>query len=109
MTPIWFFGSIGRKSRTIISTKKLRLPTVLTGHTTTREDREAYEMFERFAEPKDILDASDLSRDQKIGLLNQWKQDLQQLIVASGEGMAARHPGRAAELLRNVEAASRQL
>ena len=75
----------------------------------TRFERAKQSVETMFAHPKDILDATEFSRDQKIELLNQWKQDLRQLIVASEEGMTATHPGRAAEMLRNVDAALSQI
>jgi hypothetical protein len=62
-----------------------------------------------FAKPQDIKDATDLTKAQKIELLRQWEQDLRELILASGEGMIARNPGRASELLGNVEIALNEL
>lgn len=62
-----------------------------------------------FATPTEVLQASDLSPDQRLELLRQWKQDLRQRMSASGEGMIARDPGGTAELLRQVEGALPEL
>jgi hypothetical protein len=62
-----------------------------------------------FTHPNDIKDAKDLTHEQKIELLNQWDQDLRELITASGEGMIAPHPGNASELLVEVKKAISQL
>jgi hypothetical protein len=62
-----------------------------------------------FAHPNDIKDATDLTHEQKLELLNQWDQDLRELITASGEGMIALHPGNASESLVEAEKAIRQL
>jgi len=40
-----------------------------------------------FDSPADIVGAADLSLQQKIALLNQWEDDLRQLMVASEENM----------------------
>jgi len=62
-----------------------------------------------FSTPTEIQRASDLDLGQKIELLKQWEQDVRELISASGEGMTARYPGRAAETLRQVESSLREL
>jgi hypothetical protein len=77
-------------------------------------DKNRYEQAEKniegvFSSPREITDARDLSREQKIELLRQWEQDLRQLILASGEGMIARNPGRASELLGHVESSLDEL
>jgi hypothetical protein len=55
-----------------------------------------------FRTPQAILEAADLSRQQKIDLLKQWETDLRLLMVASDENMTGNVPGRTAELLRQV-------
>ena len=55
-----------------------------------------------FRTPQAILEAADLSRQQKIDLLKQWETDLRLLMVASEENMTGNVPGRTAELLRQV-------
>jgi hypothetical protein len=59
--------------------------------------------------PIEIQRAAELTPSQKIELLRQWEQDCRQLISASGEGMIARYPGRASEMLCQVERALREL
>jgi len=55
-----------------------------------------------FKTPRAILEASDLTKQQKIDLLKQWETDLRLLMVASEENMTGGVPGRTAELLRQV-------
>jgi hypothetical protein len=55
-----------------------------------------------FRTPQAILEAGDLSTQQKIDLLKQWETDLRLLMVASEENMTGNVPGRTAELLRQV-------
>ncbi len=55
-----------------------------------------------FSTPRAILEASDLTRQQKIELLRQWETDLRLLMVASEENMTGDAPGHTAELLRQV-------
>ena len=56
-----------------------------------------------FSSPREIVAAIDLSREQKIDLLQQWGRDLHQLMVASDESMVSTRPGQAAELFRGVQ------
>lgn len=46
----------------------------------------------RFRHPRDVVAASDLSRDEKCRLLLRWEQDARDLQVASEEGMASDKP-----------------
>lgn len=62
-----------------------------------------------FSRPSEIQHAADLDRGQKIELLRQWEQDLRQRLLASAEGMIARRPGQASEILRQVESALREI
>jgi len=55
-----------------------------------------------FAKPQDIVNASNLSSQQKIELLKEWELDLRELMVASEENMPGTAAGHTAELLRNV-------
>ena len=59
-----------------------------------------------FDRPRDILDAADLSHEQKIKLLKEWEFDLRELQVASEENMAGDDaPGSAADLLQECRRA----
>ncbi len=62
-----------------------------------------------FKTPRAILEASELTRQQKIDLLKQWETDLRLLMVASEENMTGDTPGRTAELLRQVLGGLEQL
>ncbi len=55
-----------------------------------------------FAQPPDILEAGDLTREQKIELLKQRGRVLNQLITAWGEGMIAPRHGLASVRLQDV-------
>jgi hypothetical protein len=60
-----------------------------------------------YAQPKDIIDADDLSYQQKVKLLRQWEFDLRENLVASEENMMneTSPEGHSAELLRGVRKA----
>ena len=62
-----------------------------------------------FKTPRAILEASDLTKQQKIDLLKQWETDLRLLMVASEENMTGDASGRTAELLRQVLGCLEQL
>lgn len=69
---------------------------------------EAKEDVQVFPEPEDLVDATDLSRSEKLDLLRQWQHDLQLLKEASEETEAAIDTGaelRTADRLTRVEAA----
>jgi hypothetical protein len=56
-------------------------------------NREAYEKAlldpaGTFGEPADVVAHTDLSRQQKIEILERWQHDAEELAVASGEGMS---------------------
>ena len=55
-----------------------------------------------FKSPQAIVDAKDLTSQQKIDLLKQWETDLRLIMVASEENMTGDTPGRTAELLSAV-------
>ncbi|HWA47468.1 MAG TPA: hypothetical protein VG742_04295 [Dongiaceae bacterium] len=59
-----------------------------------------------FASPEDICHHADLTRDQKLKLLQQWDYDLQLLLVAAEENMPRQaettEPGNTAELVRRI-------
>jgi hypothetical protein len=42
-----------------------------------------------FKRPQEVVEKSDLSRDQKIEILRRWEYDLRELQVADEEGMPA--------------------
>ena len=63
-----------------------------------------------FATPEALLAESDLSREQKLKLLQQWEYDLDLLQVATEEDMTGdAAPGANAEKLRAVLAAAEKL
>lgn len=45
-----------------------------------------------FKKPQEIVETSDLSREQKIELLRRWEYDARELQVADEEGMAPADP-----------------
>jgi hypothetical protein len=45
-----------------------------------------------FKDPQEIVETSDLSREQKIELLRRWEYDARALAVADEEGMAPADP-----------------
>jgi len=59
-----------------------------------------------FGSPEEIQQHADLTREQKLKLLQQWDYDLQLLLVASEENMPSQskgdEPGRTAELVRKI-------
>jgi hypothetical protein len=59
-----------------------------------------------FERPEDICNHADLTREQKLKLLQQWEYDLQLLLVAAEENMpskdAKEEPGNTAELVRRI-------
>ena len=59
-----------------------------------------------FDSPEDIGSHPDLTREQKLKLLQQWEYDLQLLLVAAEENMPSQgstaEPGRTAELVRRI-------
>jgi len=58
-----------------------------------------------FSDPQEIVEAADLSEQQKIALLSQWDTDLRLNMVATEENMAGSGSDRTAELLQLVEQA----
>ena len=63
-----------------------------------------------FATPEALLAEGDLSREQKLKLLQQWEYDLHLLQVATEENMTGdAAPGTNAEKLRAVHAAAERL
>ncbi len=59
-----------------------------------------------FGAPEDICHHADLTREQKLKLLQQWEYDLQLLMVAAEENMPSQgktsEPGRTAELMQRI-------
>ena len=59
-----------------------------------------------FASPEDICHHADLTREQKLKLLQQWEYDLQLLLVAAEENMPRQgeptEAGNTAELVRRI-------
>jgi hypothetical protein len=60
-----------------------------------------------FPEPGDVLSQEDLSRDDKVRILRQWRYDLVQLQVASGENLIGDAEG--AAQLTKIDEYLRQL
>ncbi len=54
-----------------------------------------------FADPAAVVDAPNLTAEQKIGVLRQWEYDESEIAVASEEGM----PGPESALLQQIAAA----
>ncbi|MBI1179826.1 MAG: hypothetical protein GC201_04655 [Alphaproteobacteria bacterium] len=69
----------------------------------------AGDISEKYAHPEEILRDKSLSRDEKAQLLNEWEQDLRQLMVASEENMAGTVTGQPAESLAAVHEALAEL
>lgn len=46
-----------------------------------------------FDKPSDVLDAEDITRDQKIEILKRWEYDARELQVASEENMPDNNSG----------------
>ena len=53
-----------------------------------------------FDQPKDVVNAPDLSRDVKLRLLQQWERDARALAVAEEEGMTGGEESMLARVLR---------
>jgi hypothetical protein len=62
----------------------------------------AGDVSERYAHPETILQDQSLTREQKIKKLEEWEQDLRQLMVASDENMTGTVTGQPAESLQAV-------
>jgi hypothetical protein len=63
-----------------------------------------------FATPEALLAAKDLTREQKLKLLQQWEYDLQLQQVASEENMTDETaPGNSAERIQQVHQAAEKL
>ena len=64
-----------------------------------------------FVSPETLLSASDLSTEQKRAILNQWRDELLQLLIADEENMRRfnARPGMNAECLRRVTDAMTKL
>jgi hypothetical protein len=56
-----------------------------------------------FQSPAEIVEAADLTAQQKVALLKQWDTDLRLKMVASEENMAETGSDQTAELLQSVE------
>ncbi|MCC5794125.1 MAG: hypothetical protein JJT85_05230 [Chromatiales bacterium] len=61
-----------------------------------------------FTSPADIVGHPELSAQQKVQLLRQWKDDATRLLAATGENMPGTGAG-PAELLRQVNLALEKL
>lgn len=69
-------------------------------------DKAVLDVSKVFDSPEDICQHADLTRDQKLKLLQQWEYDLQLLLVAAEENMPAQgkasEAGNTAELVRRI-------
>jgi hypothetical protein len=70
--------------------------------TAKTEEPVAGDMSERYSHPEKILQDQSLTKDQKIKRLQEWDQDLRQLLVASEENMPGTVSGQPAESLQAV-------
>ena len=68
----------------------------------SRFERALGDVLKVFKSPQAIVDAKDLTSQQKIDLLKQWETDLRLMMVASEENMTGDTPERIAELLSAV-------
>lgn len=57
-----------------------------------------------FAQPQDLVDDKDLTRPQKLKLLEQWDYDMQLLLTASEENMPAGDGGSSGKVAETVKA-----
>jgi hypothetical protein len=73
------------------------------------DDSIAGDVSQQYAHPEDVLSDRSLTRDQKIKTLQEWEQDLRQLMVASEENMPGTVTGQPAESLQAVSAALTEL
>lgn len=65
---------------------------------------------ETFENPAALVAEVMLTRGEKIGALERWRLDVLQEMTATSEGMLADpHTGRPARLLREIDAAIREL
>jgi hypothetical protein len=73
-------------------------------------DKLVLDVSKRFATPRALLAADDLTRDQKLRLLQQWEYDLQLEQVATEENMTGdATPGGNAERIREIHEAAETL
>jgi len=63
----------------------------------------------KFSNPAQIMDAGELTREQKVTFLKQWEQDLREQMTASREGMRPPTPNPVPELLREVRELLRKM
>ena len=76
-------------------------------------DRALLDVGKTFASPEDIRQRDDLTRQQKLKLLQQWEYDLKLLLVASEENMPSQgsngDTGSSAELMQQIHRALAQM
>jgi hypothetical protein len=77
--------------------------------TTDTEEPVAGDVSETYAHPEEILLDQSLTKEQKIKKLEDWEQDLRQLMVASEENMPGTVAGQPAESLQAVNDALSKL
>jgi hypothetical protein len=69
-------------------------------------DKAVLDVSKAFDSPEDICQHADLTREQKLKLLQQWEYDLQLLLVAAEENMPSQdktsEAGNTAELIRRI-------
>ncbi|MGE0716839.1 MAG: hypothetical protein AB7P02_15465 [Alphaproteobacteria bacterium] len=75
----------------------------------TRFESALTDVSKEFENPTAILTAKDLTKEQRIELLQQWDHDLRLMLVASDENMASAEPGLTAEKLTEVRQALKTL
>lgn len=69
----------------------------------------AGDISERYAHPEKVLQDQSLTKEQKIRMLQEWDQDLRQLMVASEENMPGTVAGQPAQSLQAVSDALARL
>lgn len=73
-------------------------------------ERLTLDVSKHFTTPDALLAAKDLTREQKLKLLQQWEYDLQLQLVATEENMTGNAaPGDNAEKIREVHEAAEKL
>lgn len=69
-------------------------------------DKALLDVSKIFDAPEDICHHPDLTREQKLKLLQQWEYDLQLLMVAAEENMSSQdntnEPGQTSELIQRI-------
>ena len=77
--------------------------------TSSRFRKAVIDVSAAFRHPREIQEAQDLSRDEKITLLRQWDADMRLIMIAAEENMTGTASGSPGELLREIRDSLRRL